>query len=294
MTQKPNQPVEQTVEQFRADAERGTNFIDEFDQLPRDEQIQVIRGLSAEKSNGAPGLQNVEIFADNNGWHVVQRNVHEGDPDGDGVVRSGETPRKQQRQEAPRDEAQDILDGLQLGDVRREAENARAAERAEYLAHPEKQAATIQDLSEQAMGEGPDAERAKLKLRQELDKLMKDPDTDFRNKVIAQMESDGARYKVWNGQPHVKVERDASGNPTTIEFTQYGDFSSTGKIDLTKSVEQQRIDAKAAYDKAFDDAVYGGGGKFDPKTQEAIARDQEQQNNGGREYPVRWWNVDKQ
>jgi hypothetical protein len=276
VTLTPEQ-VKKDVGTIQHDAANHVNINHVTQGLDHDEQLQIIREVGKAKLADPKAWTDIEIVGDEGGLHLQQKNLPATTPDVQAKGKGGEV----QDPNLPNT-------GIDWGSIHTEAEQLRAKELKEYHDHPEREAQSIEQLANTAMGEGHDANVAKLKLRQELEKLMKDPDTEFRDKVLKQMESDGERWKVWNGAPHVELSRDAEGNPTSINFSRYGGIYSE-TVPLNVSVEQQRADARVAFDQGRERAISSPMAGDDPVGLSKVVED-----IGNQRYPERWWNVDRQ
>jgi len=124
-------------------------------------------------------------------------------------------------------------------------------------------------------GEEAGREPYRLKLRRDMERLMNDPNTDYRDKVLGELES--------NGSPRAKVTRDEKGNPQWIEFTKGVDKD---EFPLNKSVAEQVDDAQKEFRKAIETNYAGESpqqieAKFDIATGDAEPK------------PLRWFHISR-
>lgn len=207
---------------------QGLNADCIFKEWPLDRQMAAYRQLSRiqDPNDQAPDLT---LLIDNNGRRLVRR-------DGENMPACAPPP------ERPKEKAP-VLPRLQVVDTERE--QRRAAYEAERVAHPERLATRIEDVALKALNGD---EQARLDLRVQLEKLMKDPNKDYRDKVLKRMEDDGA-YGVFNmtsDRPHVTITRDRDGNPRTVEFSRrLGIDKQT--IPVWQTVEEQVATAQRGY-----------------------------------------------
>lgn len=213
-----------------------------FDNLDRQQQINVYRELNRRHQDN-PSDTSIPDFAisfNNNGADLVRR---DGKPDNDKTCKVAEV-----KPELPKV----TLSDRQIAEIN------------ERYAHPEREAAKIEDTALRALRGD---EQAKLELRVQVADLMGKPQ-EYSDAVIARMKEDGRFTNIGSDAPHVVVTTDKDGNPV-IEFSKnLGIDKQT--IPLNQTIEQQVSAAQQGYLKGLGIAVEGAG-KFTPTaTMEAV------------------------
>ncbi|MDZ4833925.1 MAG: hypothetical protein SGJ27_09115 [Candidatus Melainabacteria bacterium] len=216
-----------------------------FQNWPKDRQLEAYRELNKiqDPTDKVPDLT---ISFDSNGRHLVSRGGNDNAKCApQDVARPTHTTPERARQ----------VDRSSRGDRSTEI-SPRETER---LAHPERPAAKIESLAKLALSGD---ERSKLDLRKEMEKLSKEPNKEFQQKVLQKMVEDGTYLaNPFNGKPHVVPNKDASGKIESVTFSQ------------SLGVKKQEIPFGVPFDQQVDTAqknyktglqnVVGGLGKFD-------------------------------
>lgn len=206
-----------------------------FDTMTRQQQMAVYRELNRRQEDN-PGDTSIPAFGikfTNDGADLIRR---DGKPDNEKTCKT----------EAK--EVKPILPTVSFSET---------PETSESYAHPEKEAAKIEDTASRALRGD---EQAKLDLRVQIASLAGRPQ-EYRDSVIARMIEDGSYTNIVSGKPHVEVRTDKEGNPV-IEFSRrLGIDKQT--VPLNQSIEEQVRAAQQTYVTSLQNAV-NGLAKFTP------------------------------
>lgn len=229
---------------------QGLNADCVFQSWTRDRQLQAMRELN-NVQNPNDDIPDLVISMDDSGYHISKKGAS-GKDDG----RCTEAVKKASVAELPQVDVVDDGVWKEFERLSKETQPAREAAEQERLAHPEVQAEKIEDLASRAAN-GDD--QAKLDLRKELDKLMKEPNEEYREKVLKKMEEDGSYLSnPFSGKPHVEITRDENGKPVSVEFSKYLGVNKD-TVPLNKTLEEQVDEAQQGYIKAMKSIVEGLG-----------------------------------
>ena len=134
-----------------------------------------------------------------------------------------------------------------------------AASEAERMQHPEVPAKRIEDIAIRSLNGD---ENANLELRVQLEKLMKEPNGEFRNQVLKKLAEDGAK---WGGDaPYLTINNDEQGNPDNIDFKKTRFSMTKETVPLNQTVEEQVAKANADFIWSLQNHPQGFG-KFKPE-----------------------------
>ncbi|MCC7529573.1 MAG: hypothetical protein IT342_13700 [Candidatus Melainabacteria bacterium] len=237
----PEQSVAKDADRIITAYNTGVSVECVFDGMSRKQQIDVYKELNRrhEIQPDDPSIPNFVLSFDNSGAHLLRK---DGKPDNDKSCVA------EAKEKTP------PLQRVSVSDTK-----IAPSYPSERYAHPERDAARLEDTALQALRGD---EQARLDLRVEMANLMGMP-KDYRERVIAKMKDDGS-YGITNltsDRPHVVVSTDPAGNPI-IEFSKrLGIDKQT--IPLNQNIDQQVNEAQRNYVNALR-SVTGGLGKFDP------------------------------
>lgn len=250
-------PVESSQEPFDdarhlIDAtSKGLNADCIFQSWSTDRQMAAFRQLNKiqDPSDNIPDLS---IQNDGHGWHLINKGNRE--PYNDYCTAPVQTAAEKH---LPKVDFEGDDTWREFRKIEKETRAERQAKEADRLSHPEVQAKQIEQLITRSLDQD---EQAKLDVRIQLEKLMKEP-PQFREQVLRQLSEDGSNPL--SKAPYLKVTRDENGNPATLDFksTRFGVTTETIHVD--ESLEQQVARANKDFIRALENYP-GGIGKFNP------------------------------
>lgn len=242
------QPLEDARHLIDASA-KGLNADCIFQSWSTERQMAAYRQLNKVQDT-TDNIPDLTIQNDGGGWHIIKR----GEPSKDYCqVPFGTDAAKN----LPKIEFDGDETWKEFRKIEKETRADRALKEADRLSHPEVPAKQIEEMIIRSLKQD---EQAKLDVRVQLEKLMKEP-PKFREQVLKQLLEDGSNPL--SKAPYLTITRDESGNPTTLQFksTRFGVTTET--IHVNETLEEQVARANQDFIRALEDYP-GGVGKFNP------------------------------
>ncbi|MBX9948881.1 MAG: hypothetical protein K2Y39_06950 [Candidatus Obscuribacterales bacterium] len=242
------QPLEDARHLIDASA-KGLNADCIFQSWSTDRQMAAYRQLNKVQDT-TDSIPDLTIQNDGAGWHI--RKKGEASKDYCQVPSGTDAAKNLPKIEFDGDET-----WKEFRKIEKETRAERALKEADRLSHPEVPAKQIEEMIIRSLKQD---EQAKLDVRVQLEKLMKEP-PQFREQVLKQLLEDGSNPL--SKAPYLTISRDESGNPTTLQFksTRFGVTTET--IHVNETLEEQVARANQDFIRALEDYP-GGVGKFNP------------------------------
>lgn len=244
----PQQPLEDARKLVDATS-KGLSADCIFQGWSRDRQMEAYKQLN-KVQNPSDAIPDLQLDIDQNGVRHVVRAGH------GAADRCAENVK---RVDLPQVTIEENPDQKAFQKIEKESRADRAATEAERLSHPEVPAKRIEDLATRAINGD---ENAKLDLRVQLEKLMKEPDGEFRNQVLKKLVEDGS--KITGDAPYLTVNRDEQGNPTTIDFKNTRFSFTKETVHVNETLEEQVARANRDFIWSLQNHPQGFG-KFKPE-----------------------------
>jgi len=244
------QPLEDARQLIDASA-RGLNADCIFQGWSTDRQMAAYRQLNKVQDTG-DSIPDLTIQNDGGGWHIIHKGNREASKDYcQAPVQSDAT------KNLPKVEFEGDETWKEFRKIEKETRADRALRETDRLNHPEVPAKQIEEMIIRSLNQD---EQAKLDVRVQLEKLMKEP-PQFREQVLKRLLEDGSNPL--SKAPYLTITRDENGNPSTLEFksTRFGVTTET--IHVNETLEQQVARANQDFIRALEDYP-GGIGKFNP------------------------------
>ncbi len=247
----PQQPLEDAHRLVNADSQ-GLSADCVFQGWTRDRQMAAYRELN-KIQNPNDDIPDLTLSVDGNNMHLVKRGQSE---IASGYCQTGVKP--ETTKHLPQVEFEGDATWRAFRKLETETRADRAATEAERVRHPEIPAQKVEALANKALNGD---EQAKLDLRKELEKVMKDRNPAFRDQVLNKLAEDGTKFG--GDSPYIVIKKDAEGNPTTIDFksTRFGVTKET--VHINETLEEQVARANQDFIEALQNYP-GGVGKFNP------------------------------
>lgn len=246
----PQQPLEDARKLVDASS-KGLNADCIFQSWSTNRQMAAYRQLN-KIQDPTDNIPDLTIHNDGGGWHIVNKGNREASKDYCTTPIQADATKHLPKVEFEGDET-----WKEFRKIEKETRPERAAREADRLSHPEVPAKQIEEMISRSLKQD---EQAKLDVRVQLEKLMKEP-PQFREQVLKQLLEDG--NNPLSRAPYLTITRDENGNPAKLEFksTRFGVTTET--IHVSETIEQQAARANQDFIRALEDYP-GGIGKFNP------------------------------
>lgn len=246
-TQQPLEDARQLIDA----SSRGLSADCIFQGWSTDRQMAAYRQLNKVQDAG-DNIPDLTIQNDGGGWHIIHKGNREASKDYCQVPVQSDAAKNLPKVEFEGDET-----WKEFRKIEKETRAERASRETDRLSNPEVPAKQIEEMIIRSLNQD---EQAKLDVRVQLEKLMKEP-PQFREQVLKRLLEDGSNPL--SKAPYLTITRDENGNPATLAFksTRFGVTTET--IHVNETLEQQVARANRDFIRALEDYP-GGIGKFNP------------------------------